>query len=229
MKDVLKPRWTIMLEKPEVDAFDEADFKIISKAENMFNDKYFILIIEPVNQSNAYTPDEVLNLTGALAVHEEWTNAIIVDPITVNIISDDMYSWEGSGMCFIGDMLTDLERLHFLMEYFYIETKEVIKLEDLKVREEKDGVQLPLKDHIEELFTKDFHSASYKDTDVTIWWATIIDEAGLFLVVLDEDLEDTEPAKNLYDDADYRYRYDDYPWGDYYDDYDYSDYYYRRT
>ena len=25
MKDVLKPRWTIMLEKPEVDAFDEAE------------------------------------------------------------------------------------------------------------------------------------------------------------------------------------------------------------
>lgn len=229
MKDVLKPRWTIMLERPEVDAFDEADFKIVSKVENMFNDKYFILIIESVNQSNAYTPDEVLSLTGALAVHEEWTNGIIVDPITVDIIADDMYSWEGSGMCFMGDMLTDLERLHFLMEYFYIETKEVIELKDLKVREKKDGVLLPLQDHVEDLFTKDLHSVVYKDNDVTIWWATIIDEAGLFLVVLDEDLEDTEPAKSLYDDADYRYRYDDYPWGDYYDDYDYSDYYYRRT
>lgn len=229
MKDVLKPRWTIMLERPEVDAFDEADFKIVNKVVNPFNDKYFTLIIEPVNQANTYTPDEVLSLTGALAVHEEWTNGVIVDPISVDIIADDMYCWEGSGSCFIGDMLTDYERLHFLMEHFYVETKEVVSISDIKVREVKDGMLLPLEEHTEELFTKDLHSACFKDTEITIWWATIIDEAGLFLVVLDEDLEDDEPAKSLYNDANYRYMYDDYPWGDYYDDYDYSDYYYKRT
>lgn len=230
-------RWVILLETKDADAFEEDDFMVVNKVLNYFNPLYTILEIESLIGEPEYTVEDVIMMTGALAAHEEWTNGVVVPVDELDTVADDIYPWEGSGGCFLGDMLTSLEKLHFLMLYLYDQKKEVIQVEDITIREKKDGPKLPLADRVDELFTADFHSIQYKDLDVVLWWQTIIEERGMFLVVLDADLlededEDDEkkttiPYKSPYRGSEYWGNYYDDVYG--YDDYDYDDRYYRRT
>lgn len=219
----LPQRWTILLPKDEVANFEESDFKIISKVDNLYSDEYQIVLIEALTNGSNYRPDDVLLITQALAVHEEWTNAVITTLGDSIDIGADLYPWEGGGNTFIGDMLTDMERLHFLMLYLYTENKVRIEIEDIKVRKSKEETPIALKDNVSALFLDDLYSAIYKEEEIVLWWASIIEDQGLFLVILDEtdddeDDDDDEPANALY------------PWGDIYDDddYDYRDDYYKR-
>lgn len=218
----LPQRWTILLPKDEVANFEESDFKIISKVDNLYSDEYQIVLIEALINGSNYRPDDVLLITQALAVHEEWTNAVITTLGDSIDIGADLYPWEGGGNTFIGDMLTDMERLHFLMLYLYTENKVRIEIEDIKVRKSKEETPIALKDNVSALFLDDLYSAIYKEEEIVLWWASIIEDQGLFLVILDEtdddeDDDNDEPANALY------------PWGDIYDDdYDYRDDYYKR-
>lgn len=217
----LPQRWTILLSKEDVANFEESDFKIISKVDNLYSDEYQIVLIEALTKNSNYRPDDVLLITQALAVHEEWTNAVITTLGDSTDIGADLYPWEGGGNTFIGDMLTDMERLHFLMVYLYTEHKVRIEIDDIKVKKSKEETPIALKDNISALFLDDLYSAVYKEEEITLWWASIIEDQGLFLVILDEtedDENDDEPANSLY------------PWGDIYDDddYDYRDDYYKR-
>lgn len=227
-------RWVIMIDTDEAEKFDEVDFMVIHKVENLFNPEYTMMEIEALIDEPEYTVEDVLCMTGAIAVHEEWTNGVVIPVEALDTIADEIYPWEKAGGCFLGDMLTSLERLNFLMKFFYDETKEMVTIDDITVREKKDGPKKSLSEHVDELFTLDLHSAQFKDKDVVLWWQSIIEERGLFLVVLDDELlddedDDTPPYKSPYRNfwGDY---YDDvYGYGSPYDDYDYDDRYYQRT
>lgn len=225
-----KLRWTILLPKAEVDKWEDTDFKMVAKVPNCFTDEYSVLLIEPLTTDCQYTAEDVLEITDALAVHEEFTNGVLTTPEGVEEIGDNIYCWQGSGGCFLGDMLTEVEKLSFLMHAFYVQRKEVIKVEDIDIVLEKNGPKIPLTDNVDKLFSNDIYEAVCKDTKITIWWASIIEDAGLFLVVLDDELleddeDDDEEVKKL--PAPKYYPWNDY-YNDYYDDYDYDDRYYRR-
>ena len=76
------------------------------------------------------------------------------------------------------------------------------------------------------------YSVKYEGHEITIWWANIIEDKGLFLVILDDELEDDdeEEVKKLPAPKYTNPYYNDY-WAEVYgyDDYDYDDNYYRRT
>ena len=92
------PRWTILLEREEADTFEETDFKVINRQENLFSNEYVILEIESLIGGYAleegYTAEDVMCSTNALAVHEEFTNAVIITPDTLDDIADEMYCWQ---------------------------------------------------------------------------------------------------------------------------------------
>lgn len=215
-------RWVILLSKYDADNFDETDFHIVSKDISTYSDEYCFLLIESLIEDSDYRPDDILCLTGALAVHEEWSNAIIVPSREVEDIYSDLYPWEGSGNVLIGDMLTDLEKMNYLLLYLYTEHKELIEIKNIQVKKGKDDDYIPLDENTTLLFGDKLYGAKYKENDIVFWWPILLEESGLYIIVLDEDLdeddedEDTETAKYL-----------NYPWGSY-DDYDYRDDYYRR-
>ena len=226
------PRWTILLDKKEADEFEETEFKVISRQDNLFNENYAILEIESLTFGDEYTAEDVLSSTGALAVHEEFTNAIVTTPDSLDDIADDMYCWQGAGVVFLGDMLTDIERLNFLMKKLYEETKTLVTVDKIELRLTKDGDTVPLADNVESLFTNDCYSVIFEGKETTLWWASIIEDRGLFLVVIDEDYEDDEEeeVKKLLPAPKYTDPYSEY-WDDIYgyDGYDYDDRYYQRT
>ena len=228
------PRWTILLDKKSADEWEDIEFNLIEKHTNIFSDDYVIFLIDSVTMDGEYTAEDILASTGALAVHEEFSNAVVSTPEAIEELNDEVYSWNGSGSCFLADMLTDVEKLQFLLTSIYEEKKHIIPTDEIKVVMSKGEPAVSLKDNIEKLFTEDPYQIEYADETITLWWPTIIENRGLFLVILtDEDEEDEEEIKKLpapkypyanpYDD------YDDYGWGSYYDDYDYDDRYYRRT
>lgn len=227
------PRWTILLDKKEADEFEEEDFKVINRQDNLFSDDYAILEVEPLTVNSEFTAEDVLTSTGALAVHEEFTNAVIITPDSLDEIADEMYCWQGAGNVFLGDMLTDVERLNFLMKSIYEEYKNLVTVDKIEIKLSKDSQPLPLADNVEKLFTNDAYSVIYEGNEITLWWANVIEDKGLFLVVLDEDYEEEEEeeqkllpapkyANPYYDDDYWREVYG-------YDDYDYDDRYYQRT
>ena len=232
------PRWTILLEREEADTFEETDFKVINRQENLFSNEYVILEIESLIGGYAldegYTAEDVMCSTNALAVHEEFTNAVIITPDTLDDIADEMYCWQGAGNVFLGDMLTDLERLNFLMKDIYEEYKTLVTVDKIDVKLTKDSDYIPLTDNVEKLFTNDVYAVRYEGHDITIWWANIIEDKGLYLVILDDALEDDddddEGIKKLPAPKYTNPYYNEY-WSEVYgyDDYDYDDNYYRRT
>lgn len=225
-------RWVIMLPKKEADEWEDTDFKLIYKGTSSFTDEYQTLLIEPLTTDCQYTADDVMDITNAIAVHEEFTNGIITTPEGIEDLGE-IYCWNGAGSCFLADMLTDVEKLTFLMSHFYTEKKELIEVKDIDIVVQKDGPRVPLADNIDKLFTRDIYQIVWKEEEISIWWAFVIEDVGLFLAIIDDELyeddDDEEDVKSLPAPRDYA-DYDDlYPWRDYYDDYDYDDRYYRRT
>lgn len=226
-------RWVIMLPKKEADKWEDTDFKLVAKGTNSFTDDYQTLLIEPLTTDCQYTAEDVLDITDALAVHEEFTNGIITTPEGIEEL-DNVYCWSGAGSCFLADMLTDVEKLTFLMSNLYTEKKELIQIADIDVIINKDGPRIPLADNVDKLFTHDVYQVIWKTEEISVWWAFVIEDVGLFLAIIDDELlwedeDDEEDVKRLPAPRDYA-GYDDlYPWGSYYDDYDYDDRYYRRT
>lgn len=233
----LNSRWVILLDKCTADEFEETDFKVIARTPNMYSQEYELVLVEALVIDGDYTAEDVMISTGALAVHEEYTNAVIT---TLENVSDlnDIYPWSGGGNCLIGDMLTDVERMSLVMHHFYTKAKTRISIEDIDIKMDKDGKKIiPLSDNLEKMFTDDPYSIIYKDDEWVVWFASLVkEETGMFLVVVDDSIvddddEDSASARMLpapyYKDWDDWY--DDYPWGRAYDDYDYDDHYYCRT
>ena len=226
-------RWVIMLPKKEADKWEDTDFKLVYKGTSSFTDDYQTLLIEPLTDDCQYTAEDVMEITDAIAVHEEFTNGIITTPEGVEDLGE-VYCWGGAGACFLAYMLTDVEKLSFLVNHLYTEKKELIEIKDIDIIVQKDGPRVPLADNCDKLFTRDIYQIVWKEEEISIWWAFVIENAGLFLAIIDDELlwedeDDEEDVKKLPAPRDYA-GYDDlYPWGSYYDDYDYDDRYYRRT
>lgn len=224
------PRWTILLSTENAEEFKEDEFKIISKQKNQFDEEFTILEIEALTVDCPYTADEILDIiTDAIAVHEEFTNAIVIRENDLYDLGEDLYTWDGSGEVFLSDMLTDIERLNFLMNYLYEEYKTLVTVDKIKIKLTKDGEPVSLTDNMEKLFTNDVYSSIYENQEDVLWWPEITRHAGLFLVVLNEESDDDE--RKLLPIPRYADRYDDWDYDDYSYDYgyDYDDRYYRRT
>ena len=95
-------RWVIMLPKKEADEWEDTDFKLVCKGTSSFTDDYQTLLIEPLTADCQYTADDVMEITDAIAVHEEFTNGIITTPEGVEDLGE-IYCWNGAGACFLAE------------------------------------------------------------------------------------------------------------------------------
>ena len=246
-----KTSWVILLGELEYKALeDNPNYKIAASMKHPFNEGFYIAEIEPLYEqqrfleTGSYEPDDdeiedVLVETDALAIHEPFTNAVFVTRDSLDILSEEIYTWNGSGSLLIGDLLNDIERLAFILDYYNSmpNRTKMVTIKDLKIVEKKDTPGIPLEDNVQKLFGDVYGIECEGDEQVlTIWYPYIIEGSHTqpFLVVVDDDAMEEEPDEDYplipihkYDDDHYRYPYS--AWDDYDDYYDYDDRFYGRT
>lgn len=209
--NILDIRYVILTKKENIEEFDFEEFELVRKMECLFDEDYMLAIIKVKDELIGYTLDDIMEITDAIAIHEEYTKGIITTEDRFNKLSD-IYCWSGSGSCLLADMLTETEKLSCLLQKLYIEEKENIDIDDIGISISKENVEIPLSSNIDKLFSNDINSIYYKGNQSYLWWPTVIEELGFFLVVLDEeDFNSDEIWGNIYDD--------DFEPGHYIDDY----------
>ena len=209
--NILDIRYVILTKKENIEEFDFEEFELVRKMECLFNEDYMLAVIKAKDELIGYTLDDIMEITDAVAIHEEYTKGIITTENRFDELSD-IYCWSGSGSCLLADMLTETERLSCLLQKLYIEEKENIDIDDIGISISKENVEIPLSNNIDKLFSNDINSIYYKGNQSYLWWPTVIEELGFFLVVLDEeDFNNDEIWGNIYDD--------DFEPGHYIDDY----------
>lgn len=209
--NILDIRYVILTKKENIEEFDFEEFELVRKMECLFDEDYMLAVIKAKDELIGYTLDDIMEITDAVAIHEEYTKGIITTENRFDELSD-IYCWSGSGSCLLADMLTETEKLSCLLQKLYIEEKENIDINDIGISISKENVEIPLSNNIDKLFSNDINSIYYKGNQSYLWWPTVIEELGFFLVVLDEDdFNSDEIWENIYDD--------DFEPGHYIDDY----------
>ena len=209
--NTLDIRYVILTKKENIEEFDFEEFELVRKMECLFNEDYMLAVIKAKDELIGYTLDDIMEITDAVAIHEEYTKGIITTENRFDELSD-IYCWSGSGSCLLADMLTETEKLSCLLQKLYIEAKANIDINDIGISISKENVEIPLSNNIDKLFSNDINSIYYKGNQSYLWWPTVIEELGFFLVVLDEeDFNNDEIWGNIYDD--------DFEPGHYIDDY----------
>lgn len=221
--NMLDVRYVILGKKKNIDNFDYDEFELIRKMDCWFSDEYKIAEIRASAFAD-YTVEDVMEMTDSLAVHEEYTNGIITTSDNLDELNS-IYCWSGAGACLLADMLTEVERLSCLLQKYYIETKERIDIDDIGIALSKEGEEIPVSENLEKLFSNEVNSIFYKGKREYLWWPTIIEELGYFLVIIDEDSIEDEDVPEVFKSEN--------PWGDIYDDEEdeaghYINEYYRR-
>lgn len=221
--NMLDVRYVILSKKKNIDNFDYDEFELIRKIDCWFSDKYMIAEIRASAFAD-YTLEDVMEMTDSLAVHEEYTNGIITTSDNLDELNS-IYCWSGAGACLLADMLTEVERLSCLLQKYYIETKERIDIDDIGISLSKEGEEIPVSENLEKLFSNEVNSIFYKGKKEYLWWPTVIEELGYFLVIIDEDTLEDEDVPEVFKNEN--------PWGDIYDDEEdeaghYINEYYRR-
>ena len=209
--EMLDVRYVILGKKKYIDNFDHEEFELIRKMECWVSDEYMLAEIKTIDRFADYTLEDVMDITDSLAVHEEYTNGIITTTDNLDELNS-IYCWSGAGGCLLGDMLTEVEKLSCLLQKYYIETKERIDVEDIGISVSKDGPEIPVSDNLEKLFSNEVNSIFYKGKKEYLWWPTIIEELGYFLVVIDDELDELEDK-----DIPYSFK-EDNPWGSLYEE-----------
>lgn len=221
------PHWTILLDKRYEDDIKDAGFNVLLCKDNPYNPEYIIAEIE-AEGNEPVSADEVLELTDALAVHEEYTTGVLIKEEDLDEIADNIYSWEGSGTELIADMLTQIEKLSALFVFIHDKTNTTPTIDKIDLAIDKDKPTVPLAEHVDDLFLDEIYGVVVDNIRHTVWWANIIESKGFTLIVLQDDEtpykfeeEDDTPlyplANRGSEDNEYMRDYYRELWGDYYD------------
>lgn len=237
MESKYPERYTVIVNKKLVDSWEEdvPDFTILSQSNIWYGDDLVCLKITPKTKDSGYTVEDVFDATDALIAHEEYTSGFFTDESSIEKLSD-YYSWDGSAWTLIGDMLTEGEKIHILLMQFDLMTGEKPLLKELEISTSttKDAQKIykPLIGNVQELFGDNvtwfrFCPKDGAPAEIQGWWANIVPDCGLFIIILDYDKEDEYDFEN---DPDYEEAMDlfrkemededDY-WSDYMGDEDY--------
>ena len=216
-------RYTILIPHENIKDLEGSDFKIVNQHTSMFTDDYDIVEIEPIAKDLDCDCQDIMDLMDALAVHEEFTNGFLTTDKNVETMSDEIYCWEKSGGVFMGEMITERERLHFLQLYIFETYGEQMAPEDLGMIIKQGEKPISVELNLPRLFSDDPYKIVFKDKEITTWWAEIIKERGLFVVILKDEWDEEEeespiyPLTSYHSEAERQYYRD--MWEDYYDSY----------
>lgn len=233
------PRYTIMLESKYYKEFMGYDaneeFIELDSEECLYDDQYVIVVLEPVDPTANYTVEDIMDITGAIAVHEEWTNAIVTQHYHFDELSQ-IYPWQGGGLTFYGDMMTASEKLKALLSFINKDkTQPVILCDKIMYKIGKDGEYKNLEDKTGLLFGNNITNIKYNNKEEVLYWPALIEDNGYYVAVIDPSLDDDEdddepslllPMKKAYNDfGPTVWDDEDYYWAEYgYDDYDFRRY-----
>lgn len=199
--------------------------QLLAKEPLMFDLGYSVVKINvlPCNGFDECSPIDIIDLTGAIALHQEYTNGFISDELGLGELNN-IYVYEGAAYAMMGEMLTEDEKLNIIFNYIWPD-HEKFTIDDLvySASSLKEKIKwIPLKGNEDKLFGENIGKiglANDENTTWTTWWAEIIEKLDFYIIVVDEDeIEDDEedtPSKRSSipypDDED-----DEEAWNDYY-------------
>ena len=244
MESKYPERYTIVVNKSIVDTWekDVPDFTILNQADIWYDDSLVCLEITPKVKDGGYTVEDVFDLTDALMAHEEYTSGFFTDESSIEKLADS-YSWDGSAWTLIGDMLTEGEKIHILLMQFDLITGEKPLIKDLEystsLQKDPERIYKPIIGNVKDLFGDVATWFRFKPKDgapaeINGWWANIVPDCGLFVIILDYDKEEeydySEQLSLLEEDPEYEEAMDLYRkemeeedyWNGYLDDDDYA-------
>ena len=204
MEEKYPERYTVLVKKSMLETWEQdvPDFTILNKADIWYGDDLVVLKITPKTKDGGFTVEDVFDLTDALMAHEEYTNGFFTDEDCIKELAD-YYAWDSAAWTLVGDMLTEGEKIHILITQFDLLTGErpLIKDIEFSTNTQKDHVKeyKPIIGNVKELFGDNitwfrFCPKDGAPAEINGWWATLVSECGLFIVILDFDkqVEDEE-------------------------------------
>jgi len=218
------PRYVVLVEKDIAKDLEELKewITIKNRYDCAYDNDLEFLLIEPYKGAQDMDIESILSLTGGLAIHEEFTNGIIVCEDYIEDIGS-VFCWDGAGALFLGEMLTEIERMTLIMMHYYHKTKEKPNIDDLYCGLMKQPTtSLPLKSNMNLLFGNDIKFLKYKNVETPLWWPTFMENSGYYLAIVDDKSAIDEVHKLVQD------FHVNSPWGDDDDDDDYDGYYNKK-
>jgi hypothetical protein len=226
-KDILlHPRWTILTSSDEVNNWMYDDYILLHSTPIFVDDDYVIAEIELKDISIEPTVGNVFNDISCLAIHEEWTNAIITTDECLPIIQE-LYTWSGSGISLLTSMLTHNERI-LILNAFFENRKETVEYDKVMLSYNKDDTKLiPLRGNEIHIIDENLAAIKWGDKREAAWWPYFVETAEVinpYLAVVEEedyidypDLDDEGIFYNTRDDLDpYEDFGQEYNWVDQY-------------
>lgn len=186
---ILKPRWTIFTALEEVEKWDYEDYTLLFYSKIFISDDYVIAEIELKDTTLEPTVENVFNDIPCLAIHEEWTNAVITTEESLPLIMEQ-YSWAGSGISFLTSMLTHNERIIVLNDFF-ASKKETVQYDEVMLsfdKEDKKVIQLAGNEL--QIINEDLVAILWGKRREAVWWPYFLEEADiihLYLAIVEDE------------------------------------------
>ena len=245
--------FTIIVNKKIIETWEEdvPDFTLLKYKEIWYDDELVSAKITPKIKDSDYTVEDVFDLTNALMVHEEYSSGFFTDEASLQKIGE-IYCWDHAAYELMADLLTEGEKIHILIMQFDLITGEKPAIRELEytlnTNKDPNKEYKPIIGNVQDLYEDKAVYYRFKPKDgayaeISGYLRSILPDLGLFIIVLDEELEDEEQLMlDLEEDPEYEeamdmymreMEKDDYPW-DYLDDdraifdEDYIDEWYRK-
>ena len=199
MEEKYPERYTVLVKKSILENWEQdvPDFTILNQADIWYGDDLVVLKITPKTKDGGFTVEDVFDLTDALMAHEEYTNGFFTDESCIKELAD-YYAWDSAAWTLVGDMLTEGEKIHILITQFDLLTGErpLIKDIEFSTNTQKDHTKeyKPIIVFGDNITWFRFCPKDGAPAEISGWWATLVSECGLFIVILDFDkqVEDEE-------------------------------------
>lgn len=207
--------------------------ELLAKESCLVDSGYSIVKINvlPIEGYDDCTPQDLLDLTGGLMIHQEFTNGFIADEFGVETLGES-YCWEGAAYLLMGEMLTEEEKLNILVNFVFKKDNGKYTIDDLAYsissKEDKRKWYL-LKGQEKNLFGENIGILGTVDEEHTVqetWktnWEHYTKELGFYIIIINED--DTDEEELI--DMEYKYQ-NEIPYPEDLDDEEEWDRYYRQ-
>lgn len=222
---LLNPRWTLLMAMDDITNWDYDDYKLLYSTPIFVSDEYAIAEVELKDLTLEPTVENVFNDIPCLAIHEEWTNAVITTDECIPLLQEQ-YSWSGSGASLLTSMLTHNERIVVLDEF--LRKKEIMLAYDKVMLsfDKNDTKVIPLKGNEIKIIDEGLSAIKWDDHREVAWWPGFLDEIDtmqLYLAIVnteDDNYPDLDDEGIFYNDLD-----DVDPYADYGKEYNWVDQY----
>ena len=196
-----KTNYTVFLSKDNFKKMEQDDdYIILASKECLYTaDPYYVVEFQVVGEDpEDHDPEIILNGLGALAFHEDGSNAFLILESDITEL-EQSFSWEGSCEILMSELLTVSDKVLLLKK-----KQEANQGEGpiwINVGNKDSVIWRPIENASQEIFedkSNQYKFGQISNPSVDIWWPFIFkDECGYYVVIQKDDLDDEEEGEQV--------------------------------